>query len=160
MAGEAAGRPELQFNDILRESHPDYPGWYEWRVGPEDCFNRAVLGTLLVRPEGDTQARVRIHPKPIHRNLSDNVHGGIILALVDVALFAGSTVASGRNLVFGVTVEVNTHFVGAGDIARPLDAVVEVVRETGRMVFARGTVVQGDDVVAGFSGILRKLSRQ
>ena len=34
----------------------------------------------------------------------------------------------------------------------------EIVRETGRMVFLRGQVVQEDHVVASFSGIVRKLS--
>ncbi|MCP5396429.1 MAG: PaaI family thioesterase [Sphingomonadaceae bacterium] len=149
----------MEFNEYLRESHPDHPGWHEWRIADETRFNGGVLGTVLVRPEGDDQARVRIFPTRLHTNLADNVHGGIILSLMDIALFAGSTVATGRDMKFGVTVELNSHFVGAGDPTRPLDAVVEVVRETGRMIFVRGTVVQEEDIVASFSGILRKIAR-
>ena len=40
-----------------------------------------------------------------------------------------------------------------------LDAVVEVLRETGRLMFLRGQVVQGEDddhIVAAFSGLIRK----
>ena len=39
----------------------------------------------------------------------------------------------------------------------PLDAVCEIVRETGSMVFVRGTVVQEDHAVASFSGIVKKI---
>jgi len=52
---------------------------------------------------------------------------------------------------------VSTQFVGGGDPARPLDAVTEVVRETGKLVFVRGMVEQEGDVVASFSGIVRKM---
>jgi acyl-coenzyme A thioesterase PaaI-like protein len=59
-----------------------------------------------------------------------------------------------------VTLELSTQFVGAGKVDRPLDAVVELVRETGRMMFLRGMVVQEDDTVASFSGIVRKARRK
>ena len=61
---------------------------------------------------------------------------------------------------FAVTVELSTQFVGAGDPQRPLDAVSEIVRETGSMLFVRGTALQDDDVVASYSGIVRKLKSQ
>jgi hypothetical protein len=41
----------------------------------------------------------------------------------------------------------------------PLDSVVEVLRETGRMVFMRGQVEQGEHLVASFSGLVRKAPR-
>jgi acyl-coenzyme A thioesterase PaaI-like protein len=58
-----------------------------------------------------------------------------------------------------VTLELSSQFIGAGALGKPLDAVVEVMRETKRLVFMRGTVVQGEDdshLVATFSGIVRK----
>ena len=51
--------------------------------------------------------------------------------------------------------------IGAGRPGVPLEALVEVMRETRRLVFLRGTVVQGDGdehLVASFSGIVRKPS--
>ena len=61
-----------------------------------------------------------------------------------------------------VTVELSTQFVGAGDPARPLDAVSEIVRETGRMLFLRGFATQPrddgtEDIIASYSGIVRKM---
>ena len=41
----------------------------------------------------------------------------------------------------------------------PLDAVVSILRETGRMIFVQGRIVQGENAVAGFSGIVRKITR-
>jgi hypothetical protein len=40
----------------------------------------------------------------------------------------------------------------------PLDGLLSILRETGRMIFCQGRIVQGDDTVAGFSGIIRKIA--
>ena len=42
----------------------------------------------------------------------------------------------------------------------PLDAEVELLRETGRLIFLQGKVVQDGETVAAFSGALRKFSRK
>ena len=140
--------------------HPDHPGWREWRLADPTRFNGAVLGLVLTRSEGGNRARIRLFPKHVHTNMHNEVHGGVVMALIDIAMFAGATIATGRNFGYGLTLELNTHFVGSADIIRPLDAAVEVVRETGRLVFTRGLVVQDDDVVASFNGIIRKPTGQ
>ncbi len=144
---------------FLAGEHPDHPGWSEWRISDPTRFNGTVLGLMLVRSDGENLARVRIFPKHHMTNVNNDVHGGVVLALCDVSLFAAAAVILGTEVSRGVTIELTSHFVGAGDAARPLDALVELVRETGRMVFARGTVVQDDDIVASFSGIFRKPPR-
>jgi acyl-coenzyme A thioesterase PaaI-like protein len=143
---------------IVAGEHPDHPGWNEWRISDPSRFNGSVLGLVLVRPEAAGHARVRMFPKHHLTNVNDGVHGGVILALADVSLFAGSALILGKELSRGSTIELNTHFVGAADPALPLDSVLEVVKETGRMVFLRGTVVQDDNVISSFSGIIRKPS--
>src|SRR3546814_16991066 len=65
--------------------------------------------------------------------------------LVDIALFAASHQFGSLNAGHSVTLDLSTQFVGAGRIGEPLDAVVELVRETGRLIFLRGLVVQGED---------------
>ena len=45
----------------------------------------------------------------------------------------------------------------ADNLALPLDAVTQIMRETGSLVFVRGDVVQGESSVAAFSGIVRKM---
>ena len=122
----------------------------------ESRYNETVLGPILVRREGERSARIRIFPQQHHTNLNDNVHGGVILGLIDISMFAGWYQVSQGDAAAAVTLGVETQFIGAGDRTRPLDAVVEVLRETRRLAFVRGLLVQDDDLVASFSGTLRK----
>jgi acyl-coenzyme A thioesterase PaaI-like protein len=118
-------------------------------------FNGA-LGRMIVQPAGPNRGRVRILPEHGQSNLGDAVHGGAILSLIDVALFAGGHMA-GMSDTDAVTLDLQTHFIAAGRLGVPLDAEVELLRETGRLVFLRGTVVQGEETVAAFGGTLRKI---
>ena len=135
---------------------PEHPGWHEWRV--PGAFNREVIGTLLVRDEGGGVARTRLFPAPRMGNVHGMVHGGVISALADATLFAGPGVLTGQDLGASVTVELSVQFIGAGKMDEPLDALVSILRETGKMIFAQGRIVQGDNTVAGFSGIIRKIA--
>lgn len=142
--------------EFLYEEHPDHPGWMKWGFKDSTRYN-AFLGDMIVRVENGI-ARVRMTPERQHSNLANVVHGGAMLGFIDVSLFAAARsfglVAAGT----AVTLDLNTHFIGGGKIGEPLEARVELLRETGRMLFLRGLIVQGDDagVVAEFSGTIRK----
>ncbi len=136
----------------------DEPDWFSWDMVDDTRFNTAVLGHLRVRREGE-QCRLRMIPQRRHTNIQDMIHGGTTLALIDIALFAGMHVLSDNEAGLAVTLELSTQFVGAGRPDKPLDAVSEIVRETGRLVFLRGQVVQEDHTVAAYSGIVRKSNR-
>lgn len=138
---------------------PDHPGWYSWNLSDETRFNAQVMGRLLVRREGENVARLRMFTTRKHTNLSDNIHGAVTLGLIDISLFAAFRSLSGGDGAGSVTLELSSQFIGAGRAGLPLDAVVEIMRETGRMVFLRGTVVQGEadeNLIASFTGIVRK----
>ncbi|NJS15082.1 MAG: PaaI family thioesterase [Sphingopyxis sp.] len=155
---EEARRPE-HFDGVTRND-----GWISWNLNDQTRFN-SFLEPLSVRreaptPDGRPVARVRMHPERKHSNLGDHVHGAVTLALIDVGLFAAAHQFGSLNAGFSVTLDLNTQFVGGGQLGEPLDAMVELVRETGRLVFLRGMVVQGADdghIVAAFSGTIRKL---
>ena len=89
-------------------------------------------------------------------NLQGVIHGGTTLSLIDIALFTTMHTVGSGNAGPSVTVELSTQFTGAGDPKRHLDAIAEIVRETGSLVFIRGTVEQDTQSVAAFSGIVRK----
>ena len=141
-------------------------GWLSWNLNDKTRFN-AFIEPLSVRseaplPDGRPVARIRMHPTRKHSNLGDNVHGAVTLALIDIALFAAAHQFGSLNAGFSVTLDLGTQFIGGGRINEPLDAVVEQVRETGRLIFLRGMVVQGEgdrDIVASFSGTIRKASK-
>ena len=142
-------------------------GWISWNLKDKGRFN-AFIEPLSVRNESPTEdgrprARVRMHPTRKHSNLGDNVQGAVSLGLVDVALFAGSPQFGAFEAGHSVTLDLSTQFVGAGRVDEPLDAIVELVRETGRLIFLRGLVVQGEKdshIVLTFAGTIRKASRK
>jgi uncharacterized domain 1 len=136
---------------------PDNPGWYTWDLDNDTLFNRKALGRLIVRTEGERSARVRmIDVESKHSNLHGNVHGGATLGLIDVAMFATIFTVLGADAAGSVTLDLHTQFIGAGKTGEPLDVVSEVMKDTRRLVFVRGTVEQGDHLVASFVGTLRK----
>ncbi len=147
--------------DFVYAPDPDNPGWHSWNLADDTRFNAQTMGHMLVRREGEKQCRVRMLPERRHTNLLDIVHGAVTLALMDVALFAAMRTLLTSEAAGSVTLELSSQFIGAGRPGEPLDAVVEVMRETRRLLFLRGTIVQGlndETLVAAFSGIVRKPS--
>lgn len=145
------------------EDDPANPGWKLWTATDPSRFN-SQMGPLSVRVDGaDDQriARVRITPERRHSNLRDHVHGGALLGFIDIAMFAACRGFGVLTAGAAVTLDLSTQFIGGGAIGRPIEAQVELLRETGRMLFVRGLVVQplGDgteEKIAAFSGTLRK----
>ena len=150
-ATAAASNPLFAF-----EEHPDHPGWILWQFRDPTRFN-AFLGEVLVRVE-EGVARVRMTPERRHSNFGDNVHGGTLLGFIDVAFFAAMRAFGLIDAGMAVTLDLNTHFIGAGRIGEPLEARVELLRETRRLLFLRGLLVQEAGVVCEFSGTIRKAS--
>jgi acyl-coenzyme A thioesterase PaaI-like protein len=140
---------------------PDNPGWRHWNLKDETLFNNVVMGRLITRVDDDgpngPRARLRMFPERRHLNLQGVIHGAVTLSLIDISLFVTMHMIGTGNAGPSVTLELSTQLVGAGDPARPMDAVTEIVRETGKLVFVRGMVEQGRDTVASFSGIVRKM---
>jgi uncharacterized protein (TIGR00369 family) len=143
---------------------PDNPGWLNWQMTDPTRYNGTVLGKMLVRSEGDgpndKRARVRMFPEHRHSNLRDAVHGGVTLGFIDVAMFGASRMFGLIEAGAAVTLDLSVQFIGAGVIGKPLDAEVELLKETGRLLFMRGIVVQGDERVAAFSGTIRKPTKK
>lgn len=140
------------------EPDPENPGWLTWELVDQTRFNALTMGKLIVRKESETSARLRMFPTVRHSNLGNNVHGGVTLSLIDISLFAAARMAGVIEVGAAVTLDLTAQFIGAGRIDEPLDAMAEVLRETGRMVFVRGLVEQGTHLVASFTGTVRKSS--
>ena len=124
----------------------------------EGRFNE-VIGKLLVREGSPGRGICRMFPDQSHSNLGDMVHGGAILTFIDMALFAGGRMA-GADVNRAVTLDLSTRFLSPGRIGVPLDAEVELLRETGRLIFLDGRVTQEGELVASFTGALRKAARR
>ena len=130
--------------------------WQHWEASDPARFT-ALLGAITYRLDGAAMW-VRMMPGPSHSNIRDAVHGGALLAFIDVSLFAA---ARGFGVIVrgtGVTLNLDTQFIGEGRVGEMLEARIELLRETGRLLFLRGLVTQGagDHLVAAFSGTIRK----
>jgi acyl-coenzyme A thioesterase PaaI-like protein len=139
---------------------PDHPGWLNWQMTDSTRYNGTVLGKLLVRSEDNGKARLRMFPGHRHSNLRDAVHGGVILGFIDVAMFGASWMFGLIEAGGAVTLDLSVQFIGAGVIDEPLDAEVELLKETGRLLFMRGLVLQKETRVAAFSGTIRKPTKR
>ena len=140
-----------------RES-PDYPGWMTWELNDSTRFN-GLFGPFLLKVEDGT-ARVRMTPRHAHSNLSGKMHGGALLSFVDMAIFAA---ARGFGLIeagTAVTLDLSAQFIGRAEVDAAVEARVELLRETGRLLFLRGLVVQpiaeDTETVLSFSATIRK----
>ena len=124
----------------------------------DTLFNSAVMGKLITRVDDDgCHSRLRMFPERRHQNLQGIIHGAVTLSLIDISLFTTMHTLGSGNAGPSVTLELSTQFVGGGKARTPLDAVTEIVKETGKLVFVRGLVEQGEHRVASFSGIVRKM---
>ena len=135
---------------------PDNPGWFTWQLLDPTRFNTFMFRKLLVRTDDDGKARLRMFPEHHHTNLKGVLHGGTVLSLIDVGLFACSRMLGIIEAGTAVTLDLTTQFIGGAKADRPCDAVTELLKETRRLVFLRGVVEQEGELIAAFSGTIRK----
>lgn len=91
-----------------------------------------------------------------HANLGGMVHGGAILTFIDTAMFAGGRLSGIGDISYAVTLDLNAQFIAPAIPGKPLDATVELLRETRRLAFMRGTVEQEGVTAVAWSGCMRK----
>jgi uncharacterized protein (TIGR00369 family) len=142
-----------QFN---ADADPDNPGWFHWRISDDRRFNAQIMGKMIVRLDDDGKARMRMFPEMRHTNLMGNLHGGTILSLIDVGIFGCSRMFGLIEAGTAVTLDLSVQFLGAGKSDVPVDAVSELLKETRRLLFLRGIVEQEGEMIAAFSGTIRK----
>src|SRR5215467_1315968 len=140
--------------DLGQYSVFDPPDPFEDHVGP---FYFRIFGDA--REAGSVHCVLPTHQR--HGNYAGGVHGGAILALADYALclVAGRAADSGTNSSFAMTVSIAVEFLDAGKVGLPIEASGEPLQVTGRLAFARGTVVQAGRTIALWSGVVRHVAR-
>ena len=133
----------------------DNPGWYSWGDFPRGSF-AAATGRLLFRPDGDARAICRMFPTEAHMNMGGSLHGGSVMSFIDMAMFAGGLCA-GMERGHYVTLDLTTHFLARGRPGAPLDAHLELVKQTRGHAFLQGVVYQNGSPCYSFSGTLKRI---
>jgi len=135
---------------------PDHPGWYSWGDFPRSSF-AAATGRLLFRPDGPGRGICRMFPTEAHMNMGGSIHGGAVMSFVDMACFAGGRCA-GMQEGHYVTLDLATHFLARGKAGIPIDAHVELVRQTRNLVFIQGVVRQDGEPCYMFTSTLKRVT--
>ncbi|WP_448582336.1 PaaI family thioesterase [Thermaurantiacus sp.] len=134
-----------------------WAGWKCWHARPEGRFVDH-LGDVYYR-EADGEVVSAIETARRHANGLGFLHGGFLMAFVDVAMFA--TIRHMLETQAAVTLQSATDFLGPGHVGRVLEGRGHIVKETGKLVWVAGTLTQdeGTHLVAQWHGILRKVPR-
>lgn len=111
-------------------------------------------GPYYFREDGPVPG-VAFFAEPHHANLAGVVHGGALLTLADMALWDICRREIG--IFKGVTVTLNSEFVGGGPVGEFIEATGETTRVGGKLLFARGLVTAKGETLLAFSGTLKKL---
>ncbi len=132
----------------MNEFVPVAHGWKEMRDGPMP----GGLGAAYAKrfPDG---WRYGFLTREDHINPAGAVHGGILMTFADHVL--GLYVWEAANRAPNVTIQLNTHFLGAVSAGDFLELRGEVTRAAGSMVFVRGLIRVGEKDVVAADGIWR-----
>ena len=113
-----------------------------------------LIGPLWERSvEGNREYAILAVDK--HHNRRNRVHGGVLMTLADRASGMIARVVSGRPTL--ATVQMDVHFIDAGQIGELLIAKPRVVRVTHTLIFTTAEVVADGRVVATASGVFKIL---
>ncbi|MDF0543429.1 PaaI family thioesterase [Sphingobium sp. H39-3-25] len=130
-------------------------GWLQWMEPVEGTF-LTLLGDIYSHPEGESRAVVELEPRSSHLNRQGALHGGFLASFADHAYFSAMAAIGRPAQASAVTVDLSMQYLSAGTIDEVLRAEVELLGETGRLLFLRMTLKQGDRVVAASTATLRK----
>ncbi len=134
------------------------PGWYSWGDFRKNSF-AAATGRLLFKPDGPGRGVARMFPNESHMNMGGSIHGGAVMSFIDMALFAGGRCAGIKPGHF-VTLDLTTHFLARGKVGVPLEAHVELVKETRSLAFLQGVVKQDGEACYSFTGTLKRIKEK
>lgn len=112
-------------------------------IGP--CWGRVVEGVL----------HYAFLAEPRHCNRSGVVHGGMLLAFIDQSVGTTAWEMNGRKPQ--VTIDLNTHFIGAVRPGDFVEAKCAIVQRTRSLLFVSASLDVADRVIANANGIYKIL---
>lgn len=137
---------------------PDGPwaGWLSWTDPMPGTFLDSAIGPSYSRSDAVGKATVMLESRSSHANRLGVLHGGFLACFADHAYFAGLAAMGRPEQAAAVTVDLSMQYCGAGKIGPHLRAEVELLRETGRLMFLRMTIYQDESLIAASTATVRK----
>lgn len=111
------------------------------------------IGPLYRLPDGEDGAlkRFAFAAADKHMNSVGSVHGGMLMAFVDVAMSRTSRLVSGAARCS--TVSLSVDFVSPGRLGDLIEARIRSPRQTRTMVFLTGELVAGNRTLVSANGL-------
>ena len=134
----------------------DFAGWHCWPRANQGRFHD-LLGDFYFRAMPDGSVECRMPTDRRHSNGLGFLHGGFLMSFIDMSMFA--FIFRQLQKSGAVTLSCATDFLSGGIVGQPIDATGEILKETGKMLFVRGLLKQGDTIVCSFTGTMRKITR-
>ena len=136
----------------MKKNPPELKDFKTWHV--KEPFED-YAGPFFYKKEPDGRNLAAFQCKKQHLNSIDTLHGGMIMAFADYALFViGHEYTSLENYV---TISCNTEFLRGSTPEGIVYANGEVTRSSKTMLFIKGKIFYQDLILATFSGILKKV---
>jgi uncharacterized protein (TIGR00369 family) len=136
-------------------SEGPWVGWLRWADPIPGTFLDSI-GPSYSRGGEAGHAVVVLESRTSHANRMGALHGGFLAAFADHAYFAGLAAMGRPEQARAVTVDLGIQYCGSGKIGPHLRANVELLRETGRLMFLRLTMFQDDELIAASTATVRK----
>ncbi len=116
-------------------------------------------GPFFYRDMGDGRFLGAFEATGRHMNASGAIHGGCLMTFADFSLFIFAKPA--LDTVSAVTISFASEFLDAGFAGDLVLAEGHMTRETGSLIFARGTIYAERDMgqapLLTYSGVLKKI---
>lgn len=132
-----------------------WAGWMQWNDPIEDTFLEP-LGFSYFRSDMPGKATVMLETRQSHVNRLGTLHGGFLATFADHAYFAGMVAMGQPEQLKAVTLDLSMQYCNAATVGPPVRGEVEVLRETGRLLFMRMTIWQDEVLVAASTATIRK----
>lgn len=129
------------------------PGWVQ--QSHKDTFS-GHAGPFYFREFADKRPGVGFLSEARHANALGMIHGGALLTLADMSMWDICRRAAGP--FNAVTLTMSSEFVAPGPIGRFIVASGEAVKIGKSIMFARGDIRCGEDVLLTFSGALKRFA--
>lgn len=130
----------------------EWAGWVQVEGAPFEDH----VGPLFFREDAEERAVCAARVEARQTNPAGTAHGGFLMTLADMSMFAIARRSLGRSPA--VTVSLTTEFLGPAPAGAVVRASGEVVRAGGSLIFVRGLMTAGDAAVLAFNGVLRKFA--
>ncbi len=108
------------------------------------------------RADGDGRFTFRLQPPPHSGNRLGGIHGAFLAGIAEWCMGLPFYHRSAQAGI--VTISLAFDYPAGGVITLPIEGKIELVRETGRMMFVAVSIRQGDALLLHGHGTLRKLT--